>query len=332
MIASAAVSLAALFSVPANGGFAGAEGVQPGDRVQVSLGLLSAGVSRDVVVPIRSTLDHEWMMPTVDVSCPACIEVISAPRKLSAHEAGQIVLQVIPSSTPGPHRWGVALHGGGKSPLRVDLSGVTRGLAVSPDRAAFGICPVGMSREIVARLAWHGEGVLESVQVTSDDDTVHARVGPRVSDEAASIHITLDGGVQHVRHLVGHVRVVATIRRPNGAPHDVRAELPMSGRVVDPNIQLRPASLFLGCVGIGESVEAAVQVAAIPKGTLSLRTDMEGLRAIVSDDGGVIVVRYQAAPNARGVLRGVIRLGCGAPWVPRAEIPVTVYVNREEAR
>jgi hypothetical protein len=284
-----------------------------------------------VVIPIRSVLDYAWSMPKVDVTCPACVEVVSVPRKLSPNECGELVLRISPSSTPGPHRWGVVLHGGGELPLRVDVTGVIAGLAVAPDRAAFGVCPLGASPEIVAELTWHGRGGMESAQVMSDNDTVHASIELLASASAASVRLVLDGGARRARHLGGHVRVVATIRMPDGSHHVVRADLLISGRVVDPAIQLRPASVFLGSVSKGQSVESEVKVLAAPDGTVSLRSDMPGLHACMVNSGGVIRVRYESPPGVEvgGVQRGLIRLGLGDPWVERAQIPITVYVGRK---
>ncbi len=333
MIATAAASMALLFSVPANGGFAGAEEVRPGACVRVSLELLEARALREVVIPMYSVLDHAWSMPKVDVTCPACVEVVSAPRKLLPNECGELVLRITPSSTPGPHRWGVMLHGGGELPLRIDVTGVIAGLAVAPDRAAFGVCPLGASPEIVAELTWHGRGKIESAQVMSNDDTVHASIEPLATASTASVHLVLDGDVRRARHLGGHVQVIATIRMPDGSHHVVRDDLLISGRVVDPAIQLRPASVFLGSVSEGQSVESKVKVLAVPDGIVSLRPDMPGLHAHMASSGGAIHVRYEPLPGAEvgGVQRGLIRLGLGDPWMERAQIPVTVYVGRKRA-
>jgi hypothetical protein len=329
MIAVAAASVALLFSALANGGFAGAEGVRPGHRVQIDLGLLEAGVPQDVVVPIISQLDYDWAMPSVDVSCPACIEVHASPRVLRAREVAEVVLQVIPTGTPGPHRWGVSLHGGGEPPLRIDVTGVIAGLSVRPNLAAFGICPLGTSPEIGVAVVWHGEGRLERVQVASNNDTVSAIVHTPSSEGDAEFRLTLDGGVRRARYLGGTVQVDATIRKPDGSPHVVRADLPISGRVVDPAIQLRPASVFLGSIGIDESAEVTVQVLAIPKGEMSLRSDMPGLHAHRSGSGSGIHVRYEPPPGTCGVQRGAIRLDVGDPPLERAQIPIMVYVRRE---
>jgi hypothetical protein len=323
----ASASSALLFSVLANAGFAGAEVVLPGDRVSVSLGLLDAGTPQDVVIAIRSGLNRQWLMPRTDVTCPACVEVTSAPRKLAAGAAAEVMLRVRPVGAPGPHRWGVAMHGGHEPPLRIDITGVIRGLSARPDRIAFGVCDLDATSERTVKLAWHGEGELESIQIAIDDDTVRAVAALHRREAVAICRVVLGGGRQRARCLGGRLHITATIRAPDGSRHLARVDVPVSGRVVDPLMPVRPSSVFLGSLRLGESAEARVEVCSRPSGGVSVRSDMPGLRASMGAGGAAIHIRYKAGPGVVGVQRGLVRLGFGEPWVERAQIPITVHVQ-----
>jgi hypothetical protein len=327
----ASASLALLFSVLANGGFAGAEVVLPGDRVRVSLGLLDAGTPQDVVIAVRSGLDRQWLMPRTDVTCPACIAVVSAPTVLAAGETADVRLRVTPGAAAGPHRWGVALHGGDEPPLRIDITGIVRGLLASPDRVAFGVCERGTSQERAVAITWHGEGTLASMQVTTEDQTIHATVQAQPREGTAFCKFKLDAGTGRARHLGGVVRITAMIRQPDGSVMPSQIGLPVSGRIEDPLIRFRPGSIFLGSIATGEVIDASVQVVSPLRSGASIRSKMLGLRARLARDGGALHMRYQAAPGAVGVQRGWIRLGFGEPWVEHAQLPVTVYVSRLSA-
>lgn len=329
MIAVWMPTCASLLLAPANVGFAGAGGpqvVEPGDRISIELGLLDVGSNHTVSLQFQNGTSDVWKMPHVDVSCPACMTHVSAPTQLRPGELGQLTFDVHAVGDPGPHRWGVSLHGGGAPPLHIDVSGILRGLRVHPARAAFGRRACGDTNGIDIQVSWFGEGVLQSVQVHSRDAQVDAIVQrDRVGDV---IGVVVSLGIAATPRIVSaSVDVVATIRGPDGSTHVVRHVIPVAGHIVDPSLSVRPAAAFLGSVHAGESTSMRLKVTGMEATRVEARAAMRGLR--VSVEHSHVELHYVAGDDVSGLAQGIVEIGWGDPWTTKAQIPVTVYVRKE---
>jgi hypothetical protein len=314
----------------ANVGFAGAGGprvVKPGDQIDVALGFLDVGSDHTVLVHIQNGTTEVWDMPQVDVSCPACMTIVSAPLQLDPGEVGQFEVQVHAVGDPGMHRWGVSLHGGGSLPLGIDVSGVLRGLRVEPPRAAFGRLVRGDAGGIDVRVSWFGEEALESVHARSTSADVKATV--QAARVGKSINVTvLLACTSQPRIVSASVQVSATIRGPDGLAHVVRRAIPVAGHVVDPSLTVRPAAAFLGSMHAGQGAHMLLRVSGMEASRVEARAAMPGLR--VSVQNNLVELQYAPSDGVVGLAQGVVELGWGDPWATRAQIPVTVYVQMEQ--
>jgi hypothetical protein len=313
----------------ANVGFAGAGGlrvVKPGDRIEISLGLVDVGSDHGVVVPLQNGSADVWHMPQVDVSCPACMTIVSAPEKLAPGEVGQLRLNVHAAGTPGPHRWGVSIHGGNEPPLRVDVRGTLRGLRLDPPRAAFGRQMLGDPHVIDVRASWFGDGVIESIEARSATACVDVHVLPFRPDDSIEVEISLANAL-HSRSISASVDVFATIRRSDGRSYVIRRSIPVAVQLIDPSITVRPAAVFLGSVDPGQDAYMQVEFFGPYAPHVEARAAMAGLQVSIANEQ--VALHYVASEGAAGLRRGVVELGWGHPWAPRAQIPVTVYIRKE---
>ncbi|MBT5583150.1 MAG: hypothetical protein HOJ54_04000 [Phycisphaerae bacterium] len=313
----------------ANVGFAGAGGprvVKPGDRIEISLGLVDVGSDHGVVVPLQNGSVDVWHMPQVDVSCPACMTIVSAPEKLAPGEVGQLRLNVHAAGTPGLHRWGVSIHGGNEPPLRVDVRGTLRGLRLDPPRAAFGRQVLGDSHVIDVRASWFGEGAIESIDASSATAWVDVRVQPSRPDDSIEVSISLASAL-HPRSVSASVEVFATIRRRDGRAYVIRRTIPVAGQLIDPSLTVRPAAVFLGSIDPGQDAHMQVEFFGPDALHVEARSAMPGLQVSLVNEQ--VELHYVASEGAAGLRRGSVELGWGDPWALKAHIPVTVYVRKE---
>lgn len=304
--------------------------VSPGAALPVPIGLLEPGVSQDYTVSIVSTESYRWKMPKHSVSCPACIDVLEAPQELLPGQTAHVRLRITPTDVPGPKRWGVALHGGGHPPLRIECEGMVQGLLVDPALLDLGRCARGVAHHASLALTWHGAGRIVQVQAQAADPDVQVQCvlphGPGGGDPTCVVALR----ASQPRSVDSSVRISAIIDDGDTRSR-VSVSVPLRAEVIDPSVSVAPTSIFLGSVAsMGESV-TSVHVRLIGGGTVTASSDLPGLRIkmTATDDRLRCDLCYAPPPAAKGLQRGVIHLIDEKGGHRVAAISVLVFVGGE---
>ncbi len=299
--------------------------ISPGSEIEIDLGLVAAGVSIVVEVPIRSEHADTWYLPESDVSCPACVEVVEWPHILNAGDEQMIRLLVTPGSEPGRHSWGAVFHGAA-APLRVRCRGVVQGLSVKPRQVRLGVCANGAVCEEPIRIEWFGPGELESVSWESDDSDVI--VVPR-DDCGQAWVVRVTGAREEVRNIAARMTLNARINTAGDKPKNVSCLVTATGRMISSNLRVVPASLFLGTVSHLKECEGEVRIEGVGG---SLEASVEGIagmrvRCIDTSGGSRIAVSYAPTTGTAGCVRGTIVVRSPDTEVVVARIPLIAFVR-----